>query len=96
MIYFANGGKLPWQGLKNLNDNRDRSEAIGEIKFSTTLNVLCSSIQEEFLEYMAYVRSLKFDETPNYSYLRSIFFRLSLKFGSSDSYMLDWENLEFV
>lgn len=73
LIYFAKGS-LPWQGLPqpppgSKGGKRDPKQVIFEAKKNTPLKVLCSDLPEEFLEMGIYLRSLKFEETPNYEYL---------------------------
>lgn len=70
LLYFLNG-KLPWQGLKKRKDVID-VDAIGEKKLSMTLDELCVDCPE-IKTYMSYCINLKFDEKPNYDYLRSLF-----------------------
>lgn len=76
MIYFLRGS-LPWQNLRvnhAINNNcKQRNERILEKKLSTTLGDLCHNFPTEFLVYMSYCRSRKFEQEPNYAYVREIF-----------------------
>lgn len=45
----------------------------------------------EFVQYLNYVRSLRFEEMPNYAYLRSIFRDLFIRGGFQYDYIFDWE-----
>jgi len=71
LIYFANGC-LPWQGLKKKRDVNS-IDAIGDVKMSTSLDVLCNNLPSCFSKYIKYCRDLKFDETPDYDYLTNLF-----------------------
>jgi serine/threonine protein kinase len=71
LIYFLNG-VLPWQGIKKT-DNKDHIEAIGDEKMCVSLKKLCANIPLCFKDYLQYCRNLKFDETPDYKYLYSVF-----------------------
>lgn len=71
LMYFVRG-KLPWQNLKAIN-KRQKYERILEKKMSTSINALCSGFPIEFAKYLKYCRMLRFDETPDYVYLRQIF-----------------------
>ena len=43
--------------------------------------VLCKGFPQEFVTYFQYVRSLRFDEKPDYAYLRRLFRDLFAKEG---------------
>lgn len=87
LVYFLKG-KLPWQGLKG-RDKREQRSKIKYTKMNTRLNELCSGLPEEFYKYLCYCRNLEFSETPNYTYLKTLFKKLySSKFGKKVQY--DW------
>jgi len=71
MMYFIRGS-LPWQGLKAAT-KRHKYENISEKKMSTPIEVLCKGYPTEFVTYFQYCRSLRFDDKPDYSYLRKMF-----------------------
>jgi len=71
MMYFMRGN-LPWQGLKAAT-KRHKYEKISEKKMSTPIEVLCKGYPTEFVTYFQYCRSLRFDDKPDYSYLRKMF-----------------------
>lgn len=78
LIYFL-AGRLPWQGMKAT--SKHKYEHIMEKKMGTAPEILCRGLPVEFCSFLKYARSLKFDETPDYSYLRSLFKGLSFKAG---------------
>jgi hypothetical protein len=53
----------------------EKYERIKEKKASTPIEELVSGMQESqvFLEYLYYCRNLRFDEKPDYQYLRRLF-----------------------
>jgi hypothetical protein len=54
--------------------------------------MICEDIQNEMNEYLSYVKSLKFDEEPNYDYLRGLFeFRL-LRLYNTKNINFSWTN----
>lgn len=71
MMYF-NRSVLPWQGMKATN-KQQKYEKISEKKMSTPIEVLCKGFPAEFSMYLNYCRSLRFDEQPDYMYLRQLF-----------------------
>ena len=42
------------------------------------------------------IRSLQFDEKPNYEYLRNLFKNLALKTGIAYDFIFDWTNKGFT
>lgn len=94
LMYF-NRGSLPWQGLK-ANTKRQKYERISEKKISTTLEDLCRGYPAEFIAYLTYCRELRFDEDPDYVYLRSLLRVLFHRQGFSYDYVFDWNILKYV
>ena len=43
------------------------------IKLTTTVDVLCKDLPVEFAMYINYCRGLRFEEKPDYVYLRRLF-----------------------
>merc|ERR1711992_182962 len=71
LMYF-NRGSLPWQGLKAATKEQ-KYEKISEKKMSTPVEVLCKGFPAEFAMYLNYCRGLRFEEAPDYMYLRQLF-----------------------
>uniref|UniRef100_A0A8C4TL74 non-specific serine/threonine protein kinase n=1 Tax=Erpetoichthys calabaricus TaxID=27687 RepID=A0A8C4TL74_ERPCA len=94
LMYF-NLGSLPWQGLKAAT-KRQKYERISEKKMSTPIEVLCKGYPSEFATYLNFCRSLRFDDKPDYSYLRQLFRNLFHRQGFSYDYVFDWNMLKFV
>ncbi|KRW98107.1 Protein kinase-like domain [Pseudocohnilembus persalinus] len=88
MLYFLRGS-LPWQNLKAQN-KKDKYERIMEKKLSTSIDVLCKGFPQEFATYLTYCRNLRFDEAPNYEYLKKLFSELFVKSGYTMDYYYDW------
>ncbi|XP_038190437.1 LOW QUALITY PROTEIN: casein kinase I-like [Arvicola amphibius] len=93
LMYF-NLGSLPWQGLKAAT-KRQKYERISEKKISTPISMLCKSYPSEFATYLNFCRSLRFDDKPDYSYLRQLFRNLSHRQGYSYDYVFNWNMLKF-
>lgn len=71
MLYFCRGS-LPWQGLKAAT-KKQKYDRIIEKKMTTLTEVLCCGFPHEFTIYLNYSRSLRFNNKPDYFYLRKIF-----------------------
>lgn len=87
-MYF-NTGKLPWQGLKT-STTAKRYTAIMLKKQEVPVDELCQGFPTEFADYIKYCRALKFDEKPDYAYLRGLFRGLFIKKHFTDDGMFDW------
>lgn len=88
LMYFSRGS-LPWQGLK-ANTKKQKYEKIADKKMSTHIEVLCRGFPSEFATYLAYCRSLRFDDKPDYQYLRKMFRDLFIREGYAYDYAFDW------
>jgi len=51
---------------------------------------LTRGLPEEFNQYLSYCRNLKFEEKPDYTYLRKLFKDLMHKNGFECDYLYDW------
>jgi len=92
LMYF-NRGCLPWQGLKAGN-KKQKYEKISEKKMSTPVEVLCKGFPSEFAMYLNYCRGLRFDEAPDYMYLRQLFRILFRTLNHQYDYTFDWTLLK--
>lgn len=92
LMYF-NLGSLPWQGLRAV-DKKQKYEKICEKKLSTSVDMLCKGYPAEFSTYLNYCRSLRFEDKPDYSYLRQLYRSHFLKQGYSYDFIFDWNVLK--
>jgi casein kinase 1 len=88
LVYLLNG-VLPWQGLKAKTKDQ-RHQLIGKKKLSTSIKSLCKGLPVEFAHYFQYVRSLQFEEKPNYAHLRTLFIELFNREGYELDFQYDW------
>lgn len=93
LMYFLRGS-LPWQGLKAGN-KKQKYEKISERKVSTSIEALCRGYPTEFSSYFHYCRSLRFDDKPDYAYLKRIFRDLFIREGFQFDYVFDWTILKY-
>ena len=68
----------------------EKYDKIRDKKLSTSIEKLCSGVEEEFGTYLSYCRSLKFEEKPNYDHLRKLFRSLFLGRNKEYDYVYDW------
>ncbi|XP_010484855.1 PREDICTED: casein kinase 1-like protein 7, partial [Camelina sativa] len=85
---------LPWQGLK-AGTKKQKYDRISEKKVSTPIEVLCKNQPSEFVSYFQYCRSLRFDDKPDYSYLKRLFRDLFIREGYQFDYVFDWTVLKY-
>ena len=88
LVYFLRGS-LPWQGLQARND-RERYKLITEKKLSVSVEKLCQDFPNEFKVYLDYCRALKFEEEPDYEYLKELFRQLASKLNVDLDSIFDW------
>ncbi|KAF2986594.1 hypothetical protein EK904_011442 [Melospiza melodia maxima] len=92
LMYF-NRTSLPWQGLKAAT-KKQKYEKISEKKMSTPVEVLCKGFPAEFAMYLNYCRGLRFEEAPDYMYLRQLFRILFRTLNHQYDYTFDWTMLK--
>ncbi|ONM21295.1 hypothetical protein ZEAMMB73_Zm00001d005488 [Zea mays] len=63
---------LAWQGLKARN-KKQRYEKISERKIATSTEALCCGYPTGFASYFHYYSSLRFEDAPDYQYLKRLF-----------------------
>ncbi|GAU34795.1 hypothetical protein TSUD_205990 [Trifolium subterraneum] len=93
LMYFLRGS-LPWQGLK-AGTKKQKYDRISEKKVSTSIEALCRGYPTEFASYFHYCRSLRFDDKPDYAYLKRIFRDLFIREGFQFDYVFDWTILKY-
>ena len=92
LVFFLKGS-LPWQGLKAENNNK--YIRIMEKKLQIPTEILCFGLPCEIVMYLNYCKNLKFEDRPDYDYLRGLFIRLlgqcSILYGIKDEFLnFDW------
>ena len=82
LMYF-NRGSLPWEGIL-APDKREKYKQIMDLKIATPVEALCKRFPAEFASYLRYCRELKFEDPPDYAYLRGLmkdlFYREQLQY----------------
>jgi casein kinase I family protein HRR25 len=88
LMYFLRGS-LPWQGLKAVT-KKQKYDLIMEKKMTTQTEVLCKGFPQEFRVYLNYTRTLRFDDKPDYNFLRKLFRELFVRENYKIDYIFDW------
>ena len=89
IIYFMKK-KLPWQGIKG-NSYKECYHKLYLMKKHLKIEDLCKGLPTEIIEYMNAARALKFEEEPDYRYLKGLFkMVLSKNDTSFDKYIFSW------
>ena len=92
LIYFLKGN-LPWIGLKDSKNNQHKYEKIKEKKLQIPTEILCYSLPIEIIVYLNYCKNLKFEDRPNYDYIRGLF--IKLLGNSCTTYGILRDNIKF-
>ncbi|KAK9715721.1 hypothetical protein RND81_06G185200 [Saponaria officinalis] len=93
LMYFLRGS-LPWQGLK-AGTKKQKYDKISEKKVSTPIEALCRGYPTEFASYFHYCRSLRFDDKPDYTYLKRMVRDLFIREGFQFDFVFDWTILKY-
>ena len=88
LIYLYKG-KLIWQGQK-IKDKEKKAEEIKRIKSESPLEEICKDCPEEFVNFLSHCRNLKFEQKPDYEYLRKQFRDAFTKNSIENDYLFDW------
>ena len=71
LVYFLNG-HLPWERIKNKNKQERYKLILNMKKKISEENLVGDRNNAEFIEFVKYCRKLKFEEKPDYDYLRGL------------------------
>eukprot|EP00931_Biecheleriopsis_adriatica_P075784 TRINITY_DN49578_c0_g1_i1.p1 TRINITY_DN49578_c0_g1~~TRINITY_DN49578_c0_g1_i1.p1 ORF type:complete len:452 (+),score=125.67 TRINITY_DN49578_c0_g1_i1:84-1439(+) len=88
LMYF-NRGQLPWQGFQAATKD-EKYQKILECKKNTTVEELCKGCPAVFASYVNYNSALRFEDRPDYAYLRRLFKDLFMRAGFENDGMFDW------
>jgi len=88
MVYFLLG-ELPWQGMK-AKTMKEKYERIMEKKISTPIETLCKNFPDEIQTFIHYTRDLRFDDRPDYGYLKRLLKNIAEKEKFEFDLVFDW------
>jgi len=88
IVYFLLG-ELPWQGMK-AKTMKEKYERIMEKKISTPIEILCKGFPDEIQTFIHYTRDLRFDDRPDYGYLKRLLKNIAEKEKFEFDLVFDW------
>jgi serine/threonine protein kinase len=88
LLYFLRGS-LPWQGLR-AKTKRQKYEKIAELKQTISVEELCSNLPQQIKTIAVYVKSLTFDEQPDYDYIKRQLRSVIVANNQKYDYQFDW------
>lgn len=99
LIYFLRGN-LPWDGVRAAN-RAQKFKKIQESKVNTPVEDLCKNQPskkvfyglEEFRTYLSYCKNLRFEEKPDYMWIKNLFRNLYFKDNEKWDNIFDWNYL---
>ena len=89
LIYLFKG-ILPWQNLKAKN-KYEKYHKILEKKMNVSIEKLCEELPFEFNKMLIYVRSLQFEEIPDYNMMKGFLIGLLDEKFSLENIYYDWD-----
>jgi casein kinase 1 len=91
LVYFFNKGKLPWMRAEKIEDGKRSREQQLNIKESTDMDSLCENMPTCMYSYMTYCRSLKFEQKPDYKFLKGLFDTAYNDYNFPHDFVFEWQ-----
>lgn len=88
LLYFLKGS-LPWQGIPAQN-RKEKYKRILDVKTVTTPESLCKGFPHQLKNLLRYCRGLKFEETPNYKYIKDSLYEIATENEFTFDNIFDW------
>jgi serine/threonine protein kinase len=85
VLLYLRKGDLPWMGLGG-----GKVSGIERVRERITIRQLCEGENPMFVEYFRYCQGLKFEEKPNYAYLRGLISQITPGSLNLTSVLPDW------
>jgi hypothetical protein len=71
-------------------NKKQKYDKISQKKMSISIEELCQGYPPEFCTYLNYVRALRFEDKPDYAYLRKLFRDVYSREGFDYDHVYDW------
>eukprot|EP01065_Artemidia_motanka_P042578 TRINITY_DN573_c0_g2_i1.p1 TRINITY_DN573_c0_g2~~TRINITY_DN573_c0_g2_i1.p1 ORF type:complete len:343 (+),score=101.10 TRINITY_DN573_c0_g2_i1:68-1030(+) len=88
LVHFVRG-TLPWMSVPR-GPQKEMVLRAGDVKRAASVETVCKHCPEEFRTYLNYVKSLGFEDKPDYQYLRQLFRDLFVREGYQMDFVYDW------
>ena len=97
MLIYLSTGNLPWQGV-NLKDKNISKKYVEMLLLKKYLSyeVLCKGLPNEFISYVKYCRNLKFEEEPDYEFLKNLLKKVMSDNEFKLDYIYDWSDKKVI
>ena len=89
LLYLAKGRWLPWLKSSKINMEEAISK-LKQIKSEIKEENLCKGLPIEFISYMKYVKHLRFEEDPDYKYLKGLFLSVLTRIQMANDLNFFW------
>lgn len=90
VVVYLHKGTLPWQGLRPVPSPHRIHEVFAKMKLEIPEEQLCCHMPPEFATYFKFVKTLHFNEKPDYAYLRTLFHSVMEKLEFRMDWRYDW------
>ena len=93
MLIILHTGKLPWVNNEIRKSNNEKIiQTVAKIKKITAVENICKGCSKEFVDYLKYIRNLKFEENPDYEYLINLFVKILDNMQQNYDLKFSWIN----
>ena len=90
MLIFFLKGSLPWMKYENEQNLKLKYKLIYYEKKKNRPEILCKDIPIEFKEFLSHCQNLRFDEKPDYKYLKELLKNVMIKNCCCCNYNFSW------
>jgi len=88
LVNFVKGA-LPWQNV-TAQTSSEKNRRIMEVKLNLAPTILCKDLPMELISFLSYTKGLRFEEQPDYFYMRRLFRDVLIREKLSTELMFDW------
>lgn len=89
VLIYLFAGVLPWQGITCKNKT-EKNRIIADIKINTSIEIICRGTTPEICNILKYSRGLRFEETPDYEYIKTQLKIVADREMFEFDYLFDW------